>query len=427
MELGSNGQPLCRGHATGNLHGMNIVCVSHNAPPLNDAEALCSARLLSALVECGTNVHLIAAELPPSLDTTIGAELMDKRIKTTYVSAQTGRFARLAAGARFQFHSQRVEWIAPAVNATRAVLRQYDKPILLTRAFPMVSNLVGYYCRQDAKAWVAHFSDPYPPFEWQNHWYSRFVRPINRRWARRILKNADLVTVTCPNAIRYIEEKSEISFRHKAEVVTHLALPKLKSGNFKLERKPDEFVVAYIGTMMTRRRPDLLLRGALLAMERHPEIRFLQFGHVDPEILELCRSSPAFQRLDIRHIGNLSPRDAADLQAQVDVNLIVDTDLGLSYSPFILSKFPHSVCVGRPMLMISAADSEMARMTAKYHGGEFVPFSTPEAVAEAICRLFDRRQQSVDSSKLMEYQAEFSPGRIVRPFFERLKQLIQNS
>lgn len=406
---------------------MNIVCVSHNAPPLNDAEALINARLLSALVECGANVHLVAADLPPSLEPSICAELMDKRIKTTYVRAKAGRFVRLTAGARFQFHGQRVEWIAPAIKATCAVLPEYKNPILLTHAFPMASNLVGYYCRQNAKAWVAHFSDPYPPFEWQNHWYSRFARPVNRRWARRILKNADLVTVTCPNAIRYIEEKSGFSFRHKSEVVTHLALPKLKPGSFKLDRKPDEFVIAHIGTMMVRRRPDLLLKGALLAMERHPEIRFLQYGHVDEEILRFCRSSPAFQRLDIRHIGNLSPRDATDLRRQVDVNISVDTDFGLPYSPMILLKFPHSVCAGRPMLMLSAGDSEMARMTAKYGGGEFVPFSTPEAVTEAIFRLYARRNEKINSARLTEYQAEFSPERIAQPFYERLKLLVQSS
>lgn len=406
---------------------MDVVCVSHNAPPLNDAEALCTIRLLSALAEYGANVHLVAADLPPSLEPSVQAELMDKRIKTTYVPARSGLLGRLAAAARFQFHGQRIEWIAPAVREARVILRQSRKPVLLTRAFPMVSNLVGFYCRKDAKAWVAHFSDPYPPFEWRDHWYSSTVRPVNRMWARRILKHADLVTVTCPNAIRYIEEKSGFSFRHKAEVVPHLALPKLKPGTFKLDRKPDEFVIAYIGTLMTRRRPDLLLRAALLAMERHPEIRFLQYGHVDEGILRLCRSSPAFRRLDIRHISNLSPRDAADLQEQVDVNVIVDTDLGLSYSPFILSKFPHSVCAGRPMLMLSSQDSEMARMTAKRGGGEFVPFSTREAVAEAIGRLYARRNEKANSTGLAEYQAEFSPERIARPFFERLKLLAQSS
>jgi glycosyltransferase involved in cell wall biosynthesis len=328
------------------------------------------------------------------------------------------------AMARHQFHGQHVEWVDPAVKATKDLLSKCTHPILLSRAFPMVSNLVGYYCRSGAKAWVAHFSDPYPPHEWRNHWYSPLLRPVNRRWARRIIKSGDLVTVTCPNATRYIEEKSGLSFRDKAMVVTHLALPKLKAGHFKLDRRPGEFVVAHIGNLMTRRRPDLLLAGAMLAMEQHPEIRFLQYGNVDREILAQCQRSPAFRRLDIRHVDNLSPRDAADLQEQVDTNVIVDTDLGLAYSPFILSKYPHSVCAGRPLLMLSAENSEMARMTAKHGGGKFVPFSTPQAVGQAICELFSRRNEPLNSGRLQERQAEFSPEQVARPFLDRLRSLI---
>jgi glycosyltransferase involved in cell wall biosynthesis len=406
------------------MEALNLVCVSHNAPPMNDAEALCTIRLLSALAQLGANVHLVAAEVPPTLDESISRELFDSRIKVTYVPADAGTVGKLTNMARAQFHGNRIEWLRPAVAATNAVLRQYRQPILMTRAFPMVSNLVGYYCRKNAHAWVAHFSDPYPPYEWQNHWYSKFLRPINRRWAQRMLTAADRVTVTCPNVIRYMEEKTGVAFREKTDVVTHLALPKLKPGGFKLDRKPGEFVVAYIGALMTRRRPDLLLKGALLAMERHPQIRFLQYGYVDAEILELCRSSPAFGRLDMRHIGNLNPRDAADLQEQVDVNVIVDTDLRLPYSPFILSKFPHSVCAGRPMLTLSTEDSDMARFTAKHGGGEFVPFSTPEAVAEAICRLYARREEKPDPTTWAEYQAEFSPERIARPFYNQLCALL---
>jgi glycosyltransferase involved in cell wall biosynthesis len=403
---------------------LEIVCVSHNAPPLNDAEALCTARLLSALVAYGARVHLIAAEVTPTLDSDITAEILDPRVRVTYVRANSGRASRFAGMARYQYHGAHAEWMGSAIAVTRKVLKEYTKPILLSRACPWISNFVGYYCCDLAKAWVAHFSDPFPPHEWQDHWYSRLVRPINRRWARRILSRSDLVTITCPNAIRYIEQRSGLRFREKAEVVTHLALPKLKPGTFRIERKPDDFVVAHIGTLMMRRRPDLLLPGALMAMERHPQIRFLQYGHVDAGVLKLSNSSPAFDRLEIKHVENLSPRDAADLQAQVDVNMIVDTDLGLSYSPFILSKFPHSVCAGRPMLMLSAGDSEMARMTAKYGGGEFVPFSTPEAVAEAICRLYARRNEKINSARTTEYQAEFSVEAIVTPFFQQLTKLM---
>jgi glycosyltransferase involved in cell wall biosynthesis len=390
---------------------------------MNDAEALCTARLLSALVAYGAQVHLVAAEVVPTLAPDIVAEVLDPQIQVTYVPARAARVSRFAGMARYQYHGAHVEWMRPAIAATREVLKQYANPILLSRACPWISNFVGYYCHGRAKAWVAHFSDPFPPHEWQNHWYSRLVRPVNRRWARRILRRADLVTVTCPNAIRYIEEKTGFAFRHKAEVVTHLALPKLKPGNFKLERKPGEFVVAHIGALMIRRRPDLLLPGALLAMERHPQIRFLQYGHVDAGVLKLSKSSRAFDRLEIKHVENLSPRDAADLQAQVDVNVIVDTDLGMSYSPFILSKYPHSVCAGKPLLMLSCEDSEMGRLTKKYCGGEFVPFSTPEAVADAICRLFANGRPPSIQQQLNEYQEEFSPNAVVRPIAERINAI----
>jgi glycosyltransferase involved in cell wall biosynthesis len=404
---------------------LNIVCVSHNAPPLNDAEALCTARLLSALVNLGANAHLVAADLPATLDQSITDEILDRRVKVTYVRAAQGARARLACVARSLFHGNRIEWLHPAVSTTKEVLRQYRRPVLLTRAFPMVSNLVGYYCRSNAAAWVAHFSDPYPPHEWRSHWYSPLVRPINRRWARRILRSADLVTVTCPNAIRYIEEKTGYTFQHKAEVITHLALPKLKRGGFRLDRSPREFIVAHIGNLMARRRPDLLLKGATLVMERHPEIRFLQYGNVDLEVFSLCSSSAAFKRLDIRHVDNLSPRDAADLQEQVDVNVIVDTDLGLAYSPFLLSKYPHAVCAGKPLLMLTSNDSAMARFTQDCGGGELVPFSTPQAVADSITNLynnrFDQSPRWVPRAKLMH---EFGPERVLNNLAARLNQLL---
>jgi len=402
---------------------MQVVCVSYNAPPLNDAEALCTARLLSALVSFGVEVHLIANQCCPSLEASIAAEVLDSRIQITRVPVCRGLTHRVMGMARYHHHTEHAGWIFPAIAATKRVLRECINPILLTRAFPIVSNIVGYYCSSESKAWVAHFSDPYPPHEWKTHCYSPIIRPLNRRWAQGILKSADLVTVTCRNATRYIQERSAFRFSEKSMVVTHLALPELKAGNFKLDRRPDEFVVAHIGNLMRRRRPDLLFPGALLAMQKHPQIRFLQYGHVDREILAQYTTNPVFSRLDIRHVDNLSPRDAADCQKQVDVNVIIDTDLNLAYSPFLLSKYAHALCAGKPLLMLSNKDSEMSRLTKKYGGGELVPFSNPEAVADAICRLFANRNGYSNLQRLSAYRQAFSPEVIIRPFIEKLESL----
>jgi glycosyltransferase involved in cell wall biosynthesis len=402
---------------------LNIVCISYHAPPLNEVESLCTGRLLSALVQLGARVHLISHDVPATLPIDINEEIFDERLCATRVPAEQNgnRFEYMF---RYGTHDLHARWIGPAVSAARKILRQYENPILLTRTFPLVSSYAGFYCRDLAKAWVAHFSDPFPIDQWLlPHWYSRFAMPLNKRWAIRILDKADLVTVTCSNAIRYMEEKNGYSFRSKAMVVTHLAMPQLKRGSFTLQRSRDEFVVAHVGALLAARRPDLLLQGAILAMEKHPAIRFLQYGGVEPRVLEMCRKSKAFRRLDIRCASADSPRDATDLREQVDVNVIVDVDLGLPYSPFIPSKFSHSVCSGKPLLIISTEDSQMAEYTRRYGGGIFVPYSTPEKVCEAICKLYELWREERELKIASEYMNEFTPENVVYPFMERLRRL----
>lgn len=399
----------------------SIVCVSINAPPMNDAEALCTIRLLSALAAHGHAVTLITGDHAPTLDSSITRELTDTRIRIVRVPLPSvtrvqWTMFQLCQGIRVPM----LNWLQPAIRVTRDILAAARDPFLLTRSMPLVSNLVGYHCRRNAYLWVAHFSDPYPPVDWRQRWYSHWAIPMHRRWARRIVHAADLISVTCPNAIRYISEAIGADVLNKSIVLPHLAMPMLQPGTFRLDRYPDEFVIAHIGALMTRRRPDLLLRGALMAIDRHPQIRFLQYGHVDYQVLRHCEAGVQSGRLDVRHIANLSPRDAADLQSQVDANIIVDTDLGLSYSPFLLSKYPHAACAGRPMLMIGSADSEMARMTHCHGGGEFVPFGSPKAIADAIEHLYFQREHVGDSSFVINVRDIYSPTSVVRPFVTAL-------
>ena len=400
---------------------LDIVCVSFNFLPMNDAEALCTARTLSALAQSGAKIQLITSDSYPTLSQDLVDELLDRQISITRVPLNI-TWPRIRSLLTYGIADPKCSWIKAATQITAHLLQQYrNPPVLISRSMPIVSNIVGYYCRRHASMWIPHFSDPFPPDEWQNHWYSRFAKPFNRWWARKILSKADLVSVTCPNAIRYIEEKSGLDFRKKSWVLTHLAIPKLRSGNYELEKTDrDEFILAYIGNLMTRRRPELLLKGFQLANEKYPEIKLLVYGNVDDEILDNCRRDGLLDKLYLRSKDNLNPREAADLQEQVDVNIIVDTDLNLPYSPFILSKYPHCVCAGKPLLMISSPDSAMKYYTDKYGGGIFVSFSSAEDVSTAIIKLYEgRRKNDFPSS---QYMAQFSPESIIKPFVEKIHE-----
>jgi hypothetical protein len=406
---------------------VRIVCVSYNSPPQNDAEAICTARLLSSLAEAGCEVHWITGAHTRTLDESIEQEIVSPNIRITRVQIPSlGRSAKLMLEMRHQVHVPHLAWVSPAIAAARKKLAEIRKAVLLTRSMPVVSNIVGYYCRSLSAAWVAHFSDPYPfSFTSSKGIATDASMWLHRRWAKRIIEKADLITVTCRNATRFMEERLGMSLADRTFVVTHLGLPKLARGRTTLERKENEFWLAHFGALMTHRNPEILLGGLSRTFKTIPQLRFLQLGHIDREVIRHTRCDSIIR---LQNDRNLNPRDASDMREQVDVNVIVDADIGTEYSPFIASKYPHSVCSGRPMLMITHPDSAMNDYTRIHGGGIVASFRDATAVETAILELHnawkngDRR--FMPSQDLMR---QFSPEVVVKPFIQRLQNMFQEN
>lgn len=405
-----------------------IVCVSYNSPTENNAEGICTARLLSALALAGFRVHWVTGQHSRSLEEAAERELVHPGIEITRISTpRCTRLLQVLLETRHQLHAPYLPWVVGAVPATSTLLRQNPAAILLTRSMPAISNVVGYYCRRVAKAWVAHFSDPYPVSGWRHSRRGAHLSfALHRRWARRIWARADLLTVTCANAGRYMEEQLGVPLREKTHVLTHLALPKLAPGGGRFKRNPGEFWLAHFGNLMSQRNADVVLEGFLRAARKLPQLRFLQLGNVDPEVMhsEKLRGEN-LAALKLVHDGNLNPRAASDLREQVDVNVVVDADLGNNYSPFIASKYPHSVCSGRPLLMLSHEDSAMGDYTRRFGGGVLASFRDPLAVEAAVLRLhrawLNADNTFVPSERLMR---EFAPETVIPPFLERVEEVL---
>ena len=147
-----------------------------------------------------------------------------------------------------------------------------------------------------------------------------------------------MISVTCKNAVRYVCEKLRIQSTDKFHVLPHLAFPSIQVENYEFPYRKNEFVLGHFGNLMERRNPHVLLKGIEKAAQQYPDIRFLQYGHVDENILKAYRESNLGKIMTIRNIENLSPGTSAYLQRKVNINIIIDTDLGLDYSPFLLSK-----------------------------------------------------------------------------------------
>jgi glycosyltransferase involved in cell wall biosynthesis len=404
-----------------------IVCVSFNSPPQNDAEAICTARLLSSLAEMGCEVHWITAAHTRTLDESVEQEIVSPKIRITRVQIPClTQSVKFMLEMRHQVHVPHLEWVSPAITAARKKLSEIRGAVLLTRSMPVVSNIVGYYCRSLPAAWIAHLSDPYPFSFTSNKGVTTFASVLlHRRWAKRIIENADLITVTCQNAARFMKERLRIRFTDRTLVLTHLGLPKLARGGAILERKKNEFWLAHFGALMTHRNPEVLLAGLSRAAKRIPHLRFLQLGYIDSDVVHRPGCDSIIRLQDDR---NLNPRDASDLREQVDVNVIVDADIGTEYSPFIASKYPHSVCSGRPLLMITHPDSAMNDYTRVHGGGVVASYRNPGEVERAILELHSDREKGdrsyFPSSELLN---QFSAETIIPPFIEKLKSLAGKS
>src|SRR5882672_6774913 len=185
---------------------MNVVCFSYNAPPLNDSEAYCTARLLSALVSEGIDVHLVTIKLSGEGNEEDVPSLLDRRITVTRIQRNTPNLrSRITGAFRYSFHGSGAAHIGDYIATMKAILKEYKHPWLITRASPLISNAVGYYCKVHTACWIAHFSDPCPGYGM----YSRrncWKRLFDGWWSRRIISQSSLVTVTSRNAIRWFSE-----------------------------------------------------------------------------------------------------------------------------------------------------------------------------------------------------------------------------
>ena len=97
---------------------------------------------------------------------------------------------------------------------------------------PGTSNVVGWHLhRLTGRAWVAHFSDPWPPLQvtWKRwNWLAAYKWPWFHFWRRRFLAHADALTFTNPYQAEAVLGRNRVRYLSKSFVVTHLASTSLR-------------------------------------------------------------------------------------------------------------------------------------------------------------------------------------------------------
>lgn len=395
---------------------MNFVIIAPLFYPLKNPEAYCSTRFASALAKAGHSVHVVTYERPAEMFKKSYDVLVHPAVKITRVKCPDEKH-------RFPYVSWR--WLSVGDNdsfgipayiaSVKKVLAQCENPVLVSRSFPLVALTVAWHCRRRATKWIAHFSDPILDQD-PNTKLGRLSHFFKKIWMRRAFRDSDGVSVTCKRVIRYYREQlGSIVDRQKWILTTHI-------GDFKLERKssssahPNNRTILHDGDVYFGRGLQIL-EAIRNLNEQGVTVDFIQGRQVKNE-------GERKRILETPHCFILDETASDDIRAQAkaaQVSFVADFNTkGLSYSPYLMSKFVYQLFADKPIVVSSKLDSEKHDYCVTYPeaGLFFADMNTPGSLEGAIRAALDCDPKAIDRMRIRE---RFSEARIAAEFIEQLE------
>jgi len=360
---------------------MNFVIFSYHFLPLADAESFCTTRFASSLANAGHNVKVVTMDWPASVDAKVYDFLVDKRIEIVRVPLKKLNGAPVWTRMRYLTHEWNAVNIGSCIAALKDVLKHTNDPVLISRAFPVASLIVAWHCRAYAKKWIAHLSDPMP-------WFvsTRAKSFLETIWARRAIRDASAISLTCNRAKRFFSDRYGHLFdKTNVVVVRHIGDPSLTDlvHNVDDANKANQVKsIVHSGLLYPGRGARQIISAVKILNENGLSCRFIQVGEIDAPIKAEVEGS---QFVDV--VNDKDPTVSAMAQQNADVIFVPDLVIShLPYSPFCASKFAYQVFGDKPIVAFSRQDSLMGECAQRFPdaGLFFADVDRSDSLQEAV-------------------------------------------
>lgn len=396
---------------------MNFVLLCPLFWPRDNAEAYCSTRFASALAKAGHNVHVVAAKDKEAEKNCKYGVLLHKDVKVDFVPIPKKKSLYPHFNLKWLTLRDDNSYSGDAYcKVLKDVLSRYDKPILVTRTYPLIALYVGWRCRKYAYKWIPHFSDPIP-------WYPE--RPVKtfllRLWLRRAFRDSDMVSVTCSRVLRFYRETLGACVDgRKWTLAEHIGDTKLDAIFAQGDEKTDVISEGYIvhsGDMYFGR-----------GLEIVPAIEELNREGIGCEFIQDrmpmdAKVIRAFEGAKHCHIVTSTNDPELKVKARsAQVSLMVDFNSSREYSPFLLSKLVYQLFTDRPLVLISKIDSVSYDYSNEYPeaGLFFGNIDNRKSIKEAVKKALMCDPMTFDRSKI---RAHFSEDEVAKRFVGDIERL----
>lgn len=341
---------------------MNIVIYSYNFLPQADAESYCATRFASALARAGHSVIVVTMDWPMQVSEKTYSALVSDKLKIIRVPFSTHKNTPVKALLWYGHKSQMAVDVPLSIKITIKALKSVERPILVTRSFPVASTMVGLKTYKYAYKWIAHFSDPMPWNGYANTLGHKFLKRLEKNIIRKAFIKSDGISVTCKYVNKYFNDEYGDAFdEKKVFLTTHIGDYRLDTSKQNIEKKDTEPILLHPGTIYSDR-GGLAIYKAMneLALENY-KCKFIQVGNINGSLQNILVDSD-----NIKIHNTTSIEKSLETVKSTRAIFVPDFESELNYSPFFLSKFVYQIMGDIPFVLYTKKNSEMYDYAIQY-------------------------------------------------------------
>ncbi len=250
---------------------VSVLIISYLFPPIYDAQSIRWYELATKLSDMGFKVDVVTIKPGAGHSINHSENLKVHRIKSgpmetillslkKNLNVESSKNASIRSKVLFKFGKStletlkkiygflllgdyKTEWFPLCAAFLKGLdLNKYD--VVITSQFPLVDGLIGLYIKKINPNifWIADIGDPVcAPY------YSKFKKPIDEYFEKKIVQKADRVIVTNKNIRLLLSCKYGVT-RKKIEIITQgFDAKRFKNRNLK-ETKNEKFTMLFSGT-----------------------------------------------------------------------------------------------------------------------------------------------------------------------------------
>lgn len=273
----------------------------------------------------------------------------------------------------------RKNWVSPAVQFLREYIENNPVDVVITTGPPHSLHLIGMQLKNQLHVkWLADFRDPWTTIGY--HKKLKLTKPAKKKHLfleKQVLNTADRVVVTS-----FVTKQEFLKLTNKPiDVITN---------GYDYENVPPvaldtKFSLAHIGSLLSKRNPEILWRVLRDLAQKHPEFKKdlqLNFiGAVSNDVLQSIEKHDLSNC--VNEFGYVSHKEAIVFQKKSQVLLLVEID-SEETKCIIPGKLFEYMVSNRPIIALGPQGSDVEKIIKETNTGAYFNYANYEALKVAI-------------------------------------------